>query len=313
MTAWLAVLPLTWAGYGDPVLGVPNHREREVHLWTNAARVAPEAFAADYPCAFGGFEPGEQTAKVPLWWHDGLGRIARAHSADMDSTGIRTHDSSDGTPSIARLNSAYTGAYKGENVGEGYDGDAWSIVIEGWMCSAGHRAGVMNANYQHLGTGVVGRFWTQDFGGDDLDPTPNGARLGVHLPEEPGASADYLLAVWAGETADVSVVINGAPQRMTVAYGAAGAGIYEASAAVDADCTAYWFEVDGDSYPEEGAYGFGDCPWDDTEARWMLRANVPALQGEADADEKGCGCSKGGDTAWLVLFAPLALLRRRSR
>ena len=36
------------AGYGDPQLGHPTPDERLVFLWTNAARVEPGAFTADY-------------------------------------------------------------------------------------------------------------------------------------------------------------------------------------------------------------------------------------------------------------------------
>ena len=36
------------AGYGDPVDGFPSAEERALVLWTNAARVAPEAFTNDY-------------------------------------------------------------------------------------------------------------------------------------------------------------------------------------------------------------------------------------------------------------------------
>ena len=45
----ITMLPMALAGYGDvDDEGFPNYEERGVHLWTNAVRVDPEAFDAEY-------------------------------------------------------------------------------------------------------------------------------------------------------------------------------------------------------------------------------------------------------------------------
>ena len=65
MTAILLLaLPTALAGYGDvDDEGYPNY-ERAVHFWTNAVRVDPEAFDAEYQasgCSYDGFESSEKT------------------------------------------------------------------------------------------------------------------------------------------------------------------------------------------------------------------------------------------------------------
>ena len=71
-----------------------------------------------------------------------------------------------------------------------------------------------------------------------------------------------------------------------------------------------------DQYPQEGAFGFGDCPWTDTEARWMERDDIPALQAAPEdtglGGSEGCGCETAPSPTGMVALLPLlALMRRR--
>ncbi len=65
----LMILP-AMAGYGDvDEFGLPSWAERDVHIWTNAVRVDPEAFSADYEaggCSFDSFLPAEKVKLPPL-------------------------------------------------------------------------------------------------------------------------------------------------------------------------------------------------------------------------------------------------------
>ncbi len=135
------------AGYGDSRGGLPNPAERELHMWTNAVRMDPEAFRDDYPCDFDSFEEGEKTPKMPLLWNYDLTDAARFHSDDMRDSGDFSHSSSDGTSFGERLSRYYEGGFVGENIAWGYP-SPWSAQIEGWMCSSGHRANIMTPNYE---------------------------------------------------------------------------------------------------------------------------------------------------------------------
>ena len=39
------------------------------------------------------------------------------------------------------------------------------VVIEGGMCSSGHRSNIMEGDFDDMGTGVESQYYTQDFGG----------------------------------------------------------------------------------------------------------------------------------------------------
>ena len=70
------------AGYGVPVEGYPSHDERELLLWTNAARVAPDEFTDEYSaggCSTDDFSDDELTAKPPLYLDLGLTEASRYH------------------------------------------------------------------------------------------------------------------------------------------------------------------------------------------------------------------------------------------
>ncbi|MDP6935133.1 MAG: CAP domain-containing protein, partial [Myxococcota bacterium] len=160
-------------GYGDvDEGGYPSWSERESHLWTNAVRVAPEAFEYSYNlggCSFDDFEASEKTPKAPLYYDRNLNLAARAHCDDMYSNSWFDYDSSDGTAWDVRIAQYYSeSSYTGENIAYGYDG-GYNTIMLGWMCSSGHRSNIMLADYNELGTGEVNDYHTQDFARGTVD------------------------------------------------------------------------------------------------------------------------------------------------
>ena len=315
------LLAIAQAGYGDPVSGVPNYAERSMHVWTNRVRIDPSHYATEYDCAFGAFRSSEQTSKRPLKWNDDLGLVARSHSEDMSTHDTLSHTSSDGTPFSARVGNVYDGFIIGENVAYGYP-SPFSVVVEGWMCSDGHRSNIMDADYDELGTGAAGIYWTQDFGTRDVDPGLHAARLGIHEPENPMDTATFIVAVYAsdGEPARVDAVVNNAAYALDRELGNEDgtSGIFSATIDVVDACTHYWFEVerqDGrvDRYPEGGAYGFGDCTWTDADARWTAMADLPELTVPTEEEvPAGCGCASQASPVFFAWLPLLLVARRRS-
>jgi uncharacterized protein YkwD len=90
----------------------------------------------------------------PLKWHGKLAAVARAHSADMASTGVVAHGSSRTGMLDDRL--AKVGLTKlpfiAENVGQ-----AASVaqMQRGFMTSPGHRGNVLAPHPTHVGVGIV--------------------------------------------------------------------------------------------------------------------------------------------------------------
>ena len=173
------------AGAGDPEAGTPSWAERELHVWSNAARIAPQAFpkdAADGGCtatAWASTPPAQ-----PLRFHAGLSRVARQHSADLTAADAPlSHDSTDGTSMVERIQPVYgTGKAFGENLAFGYE-TARRAVLSGWMCSDGHRHNLLNGAYDEVGFGVVGAYMTQDLG--DGGGGPDVINMATHFPETP--------------------------------------------------------------------------------------------------------------------------------
>ena len=210
MLPLLLALSHAHAGVGDPIDGHPTLAERDVHLWTNAARAAPIDFEKDN--ARGGCDPDdfEQRDPVqPVRWHHDLGVIARAHSVDMSTTGELSHDSSDGTSMVERIQGAYgTGKAFAENVGRGYL-DGRSEVLEGWMCSDGHRHNLLDPRWDEAGLGEHQSFWTQDLGAGGVLPHP--INVGYHEPAAPTQDVTFWVDTWSshGDTPDVVATSTG--------------------------------------------------------------------------------------------------------
>lgn len=341
----LLALSSALAGYADAVDGLPTHAERETFLWTNAVRVDPSAFQADYPCSFASFSASERQPKSLLLHSEGLGAAAAYHSGDMDADGYFSHDSNDGTPWDVRILSFYSGGWVGENIAWNYP-TPFSNVIDAWMCSDGHRANIMNPTYGELGTGVSGPYWTQDFGSGSGPPRV--MAMGLHLPEEP--ADEVVLAVDLEVPAPVDAiyaVLDGVRVDLALQIGTDTLGLWSATVPVPSgSCHAYYFVAEGaglaETWPETGSYGWGDCAFDDGGASW-LASQEPILDdgtttdpdpgGDDDDDDDGagpttagtgttaspgagtapeaCGCRTGGASGAMLPL--LALLRRRPR
>jgi MYXO-CTERM domain-containing protein len=259
------------AGYGDvDEQGYPSWAERSVHLWTNAARVDPEAFSDEYPqayepCRFEDFTEDEKTPKAPIYYDRNLNDAARFHSQDMVDNNWFAHESSDGTSFGDRMARFYESGYIGENIAYGYP-SPFSAMFHGWMCSSGHRANIMTAGWTELGTGVVNTHYTQDFGGGAPDST-GAVAMGVHEPSTATDTATFY-ADWQDDDPPtyLRVVIDGRPSSLDLEYGKDTQGVFAAEVEVEpGDCHAYYFAwetADGTqgTFPETGSYTYGiDC------------------------------------------------------
>jgi uncharacterized protein YkwD len=99
---------------------------------------------------------------MPLDEDDTLTAIARAHSDDMLENNYFSHVSPDGESLKDRVVPAYSRALSraGENIwgGHGFDYTDSAlmarVIVDGWMSSPGHRANILNPNYNYMGVGV---------------------------------------------------------------------------------------------------------------------------------------------------------------
>ena len=249
------------AGYLDPIEGRPTWDQRALHTWTNLTRVDPMAWASEYSCSTSSFSSSERSSKAPLHYHDGLTEIAQLHSEDMRSSNRMTHDSSDGTSFSSRVWPYYQGSTIAENVAYGY-GDTWKAQFQGWMCSSGHRANIMSGSMQHLGAGVDGTWYTQDFGGGGNTDTPPVA-MGVHSPQVPVAKVTYW-TTWGGLDAPADLAVDSDEGCVTLEL---EAGTQERGAWVGEDdagegCVRYrfvWETASGETgaIPASGSWQYG--------------------------------------------------------
>ncbi|WP_121661297.1 CAP domain-containing protein [Metabacillus litoralis] len=95
-------------------------------------------------------------------WHEDTSKVAFLHSKDMKENEYFSHESpTEGTlvNRLAQLDIKYQMA--GENIAAQYvDAIAAS---EGWLNSKGHRDTMLNEEFTHLGVGVDGLYYTQNF------------------------------------------------------------------------------------------------------------------------------------------------------
>lgn len=337
------------AGEGDPVDGTPTWVERDLHVWTNAARIAPHAFLKD--AQEGGCSPSEWATTTPTWplrFHVQLARVAREHSVDLSraDAGL-SHDSTDGTSMQDRILAAYgPGKAFGENLAYGYP-TARSTVLSGWMCSDGHRRNLLDPRFDEVGHGVAGAYTTQNLGDGGGDPHPINAA--THFPMAPVDDVIITMDVWdvQGRAPDaVEAVVDGEAIPMYLLVGREGQGIYQGLAEARNGCRPWFVEARwGDEvvrWPETGSYGWGACDWDDPGARWLdlqlergegpLDPDGPPPEGNGGQGEGGedpvedgppevdtypytnlCATSPGSASVLLVLLAGLLGLRRRRR
>lgn len=91
------------------------------------------------------------TDKVAQPWTEKMAREDRLYHRDMSE--------------VPRLCPGMS--YVGENIAMGYTDAA--AVMNGWMNSSGHRANILNGNYNVIGLGLAEnssgqKYWTQNFG-----------------------------------------------------------------------------------------------------------------------------------------------------
>ncbi|HEX7307968.1 CAP domain-containing protein [Lentzea sp.] len=100
-----------------------------------------------------------------------LGTAAQRHSEDMTARNFFSHNGSDGSTFVVRMERAgYTRWTRAaENIAAGQQTAA--DVVRTWMNSAGHRANILNCALRDIGVGyhyrqgtTYGHYWTQDFG-----------------------------------------------------------------------------------------------------------------------------------------------------
>jgi uncharacterized protein YkwD len=99
---------------------------------------------------------------MPLIQDTTLIDIARAHSDDMLERNYFSHISLDGKSIKDRVAPAYSRSLSqaGENIwgGHGYDYSDSTLmarlIVDSWMSSPGHRANILNPNYNYVGVGV---------------------------------------------------------------------------------------------------------------------------------------------------------------
>jgi uncharacterized protein (TIGR03382 family) len=345
MLGWCS---LAMAGYGDARDGLPTHEDREVFFWTNAVRVDPPAFRSEVPCDFDRFAAGEKTPKAPLLYSADLTDAAFYHSDDMRRDGYFDHDSNDGTSWSRRIYRYYDGTTIAENIAWGYS-SPYEAVIGGWMCSSGHRANLMSANYNELGAGVSGTYFTQDFGYRAAAPE-RAMTMGIHLPRVPAAEVT-LYVDWSFDTAPdaLFVVLDGVRHDLDLVIGTDTRGVWGTTTGAPGGCQSYWFQAEAggrtETFPEDGSYGFGDCAWDDPAAEWLagrvlLDVDEPPVEdtGTVEPDEPGtepppsdtggsptdsaadelsapqptgCGCDGTGVQSLAAAWLSAWLLRRR--
>lgn len=277
------------AGYGDSQDGYPSRDERWLHLWTNAARVAPEEFVSDYAvggCSLDVFSADEKTPKAPLYLDYALTEVAREHSEDMATHGCFQHESCDGTDTWTRIGNYYTeGQALGENIAMGSGIDGRYAVLSMWMCSeSGHRANIMSGDFNELGVGAAsgsdGNYFTQDFAGGQL----NEGNPPVRMASDDGSDGFY--ADWGDSAAPVrmDLVVAGKKTAMKLVNGTEKLGIWYAKGSLSEACNAWWISWEtqsGDTgtFPENGAYQLGDCSGD-----WVAsKSGVPNVGGGDDS------------------------------
>ncbi len=101
-------------------------------------------------------------AAPPLALDARLTRAAQLHSLDMQTSGTFSHTGSDGRTLADRVNAqGYTWRRIGEDIASGFSTS--QAVVQAWLKSPGHCTNIMDPQFQDLGAGVAGSYWTLDF------------------------------------------------------------------------------------------------------------------------------------------------------
>lgn len=98
-------------------------------------------------------------AVAPL---ESLNKVAAAKATDMRVNNYFSHTSPTyGSPFDMMAAFGVTYQYAGENIAMGQKTP--QEVMTAWMNSAGHRANILNANFNYIGAGFDGGYWVQEF------------------------------------------------------------------------------------------------------------------------------------------------------
>ncbi|WP_406660212.1 CAP domain-containing protein [Methanolobus sp. ZRKC3] len=165
-----------------------------------------------------------QNGLDPLRFNPLLNEVASEHSKEMIEMDYFSHDSYDGTGFAQRiLDSGYVMTYAGENIAMRYPPSV-QIAHDGLMNSPGHRANILNPNYNEIGIGIwVGGYlsypntamYTQDFGWSNSvtpvlvleDSYPSGELVS-------SSSSSQIFSVGMNLPSDVSWYLDGAMVRV---------------------------------------------------------------------------------------------------
>jgi hypothetical protein len=303
------------AGYGDPVDGFPSAEERALVLWTNAARVAPEAFTNDYReggCSLRDFSMGEKEAQAPLYIDLALTEAARYHSEDMRDNGCFQHESCDGTDTWERVDRFYKDSNSGvgENIAYGSSDPRYTVMAM-WMCStSGHRANIMSGDYNEMGGGVADTFMTQDFAAGELKEGSPPVRVAAEY-------GDAVYADWGDADAPsrLDLVVDDVASELVIFEGAPEQGVYYGAVDDVPECTPWrveWETAAGEegAFPATGGFLMGNC-----EKEYEADAGFAPIGDGAGDDSVGPTlvlCGTDAPAGWaLLIFSGLLTTRRR--
>ncbi|RCX23382.1 putative YkwD family protein [Fontibacillus phaseoli] len=101
----------------------------------------------------------------PLTVHTNLSKMAKTKAIDMFKNKYFNHTSPTyGSPFDMMDSFNITYRYAGENIAMGQT--TAKEVVEDWMNSPGHKANILNANYNLIGVGYYNGCWVQEFIGN---------------------------------------------------------------------------------------------------------------------------------------------------
>ncbi len=297
IVALAATTPSLAAAYGEAGTTEQSLEERALHFYTDELRVEPGAPDAAFD---------ELPAVRPLILADELAAASRFYADDMGENGCfpADHSSCDGTSFSERLGSFYSGGAFGENIAKGQP-NAESAVFQSWLYSDGHRANMLDGDWNEIGTGHAGTgpIWVQDFGFRPGIEEPI-VTSAIHDPLYPGEDRTLLFhaAVYdpSGESLRaMTLVAEETCQAMELDLGDGGmetwAGAGESGAV---GCVRYFFaalRANGEevAYPTTGSLqvpvGDAECaPW--VASRAIAECAPPTFGGSGS----GCGGSGAG-------------------
>jgi uncharacterized protein YkwD len=94
---------------------------------------------------------------APLSTDDRLTAASTSYASELVAQQFFSHDAPDGTSLTDRLRAVgYALRFAGENLAWGSQSLATpAAIVDAWMHSAGHRANILDGNYQQIGIGVA--------------------------------------------------------------------------------------------------------------------------------------------------------------